>query len=43
MSTVTLVEYEDASPEVMAVIGVARRTNGIGSGLKVPVDECCLK
>ncbi len=29
--------------ELMAVIGMAHQTNGIGSGLKVPVDECYLK
>jgi len=29
--------------ELMAVIGMAHQTNAIGSGLKVPVDECYVK
>jgi hypothetical protein len=29
--------------ELVAVIGMAHQTNGLGSGLKVPVDERFLK
>jgi AhpD family alkylhydroperoxidase len=29
--------------ELLAVIGMAHETNGLSSGLKVPVDQCYLK